>query len=380
MTKAKDRKRRPRAAGRIRVLASGRYQARFTGPDGILRPAAVTFETKEAAEQWLGMQQDRVRRGTWEPDAGSPTSTPSRFGPYAERWLKNRDLKPRTKAHYRQLLDRLILPRFKGDRLTDIKPADVRRWHETLGTETPTRNAHAYGLLRVVMMSAYAEDIIPANPCRVRGAGSARTVHHARPASVAEIAAITKAMPERLQAMTLLAAWCGLRFGELIELRRGDIDADSATVRVERAAARADGVVIVGTPKSAAGIRTVTLPPHVAAAVMLHMDSLTGAGKDALLFPGPSGRHLDVSALHTCFRRACATAGRDDLRFHDLRHTGATLAASTGATLAALQSRLGHSTVDAAMRYQHAASDADQLIAEGLGRLADATAPRLRAV
>ena len=65
-------------------------------------------------------------------------------------------------------------------------------------------------------------------------------------------------------------------------------------------------------------------------------------------------------------------AGRPDLRFHDLRHTGAVLAAQTGATLAELMGRLGHSTSSAAMRYQHAAADRDKAIAEALSRLAEA--------
>lgn len=63
-------------------------------------------------------------------------------------------------------------------------------------------------------------------------------------------------------------------------------------------------------------------------------------------------------------------AGRPELRFHDLRHTGAVLAASTGAILAELMARLGHSTPAAAMRYQHAAQDRDLAIAQALSRLA----------
>lgn len=73
-------------------------------------------------------------------------------------------------------------------------------------------------------------------------------------------------------------------------------------------------------------------------------------------------------------------AGRPDLRFHDLRHTGATLAAATGATLAELMTRLGHSTPAAALRYQHAAADCDRAIAEALSGFADGSVVPLRAV
>jgi integrase len=80
---------------------------------------------------------------------------------------------------------------------------------------------------------------------------------------------------------------------------------------------------------------------------------------------------MSPSALYAVFYPARERAGRPDLRFHDLRHTGAVLAAATGATLAELMARLGHSTVSAAMRYQHAAADRDKAIAEALSRLAE---------
>ena len=79
------------------------------------------------------------------------------------------------------------------------------------------------------------------------------------------------------------------------------------------------------------------------------------------------------SSLYAVYHPAREAAGRPDLRFHDLRHTGAVLAAATGATLAELMARLGHSTVAAAMRYQHAAADRDKAIAEALSKLATVT-------
>jgi integrase len=82
---------------------------------------------------------------------------------------------------------------------------------------------------------------------------------------------------------------------------------------------------------------------------------------------------MALSTLYKVYRPARATAGRPDLRFHDLRHTGAVLAAATGATLAELMARLGHSTAGAALRYQHAAEDRDKAIAEALSKLAGGT-------
>lgn len=178
-------------------------------------------------------------------------------------------------------------------------------------------------------------------------------------------------MPERYQLMVLLAAWCGLGFGEITELRRKDIDLTNGVVKIRRAVVRVEGEFIVGTPKSDAGTRDVNIPPHLLPAVKAHLTSNITGGRDGLLFPaaGDPTQHLAPATLYRVFDKARETAGRPDLRFHDLRHTGAVLAASTGATLAELMARLGHSTAGAAMRYQHAAQDRDRVIADALSAL-----------
>jgi integrase len=241
-----------------------------------------------------------------------------------------------------------------------------------MGTKTPTLRAHAYGLLRTVMASALSDGKITANPCVIRGAGSSRRVHKIRPASLDEIAAITAAMPEQYQAMVLLASWCALRFGELTELRRRDLhlDDDHGVVRVERAVVRVGGQFEPTTPKSDAGVRDVAIPPHLLPVLQAHLDDYVPDDPDALLFPAAHGGHLAPGTLYRRFYTARAAAGRDELRWHDLRHSGAVLAAATGATLAELMARLGHSTPAAAMRYQHAAQGRDRQIAELLSTLA----------
>jgi integrase len=110
-----------------------------------------------------------------------------------------------------------------------------------------------------------------------------------------------------------------------------------------------------------------------------HLAAHVGRGRDALLFPAPSGGQMrSNSQMHKAFQDARAVAGRPDLRFHDLRHTGATLAAATGATLAELMHRLGHSTPQAALIYQHATRDRDAAIAAALSEFASAKVVELR--
>ncbi|MCE0487294.1 tyrosine-type recombinase/integrase [Ornithinimicrobium sp. EGI L100131] len=139
-----------------------------------------------------------------------------------------------------------------------------------------------------------------------------------------------------------------------------------------RAVSWVRGQPVVGTPKSAAGTREVSVPPHIVPALQQHLETHVRPGADALLFPSVRDRqrHLQPTVLHTAWCKARAAARREDLRIHDLRHTGATMVAMTGATLAELQARLGHSTVAAALRYQHAAQGRDAEIAAKLSDLA----------
>jgi integrase len=231
-------------------------------------------------------------------------------------------------------------------------------------------------LLASIMRSAVADEIIDRNPANIRGAGSVERATETTPATLAELDTIIDNMPARLRVMVTLAAWAALRFGELAALRRCDVDVEHGKVHVRRGVVRVPGEgPRIGEPKSRAGRRVVSIPPHVLPDVERHLAEHVEPGPDALLFPGELGGLLAPSSLYEHYYPARQAAGRPDLRFHDLRHTGATLAAATGATLANLMARLGHSTPSAALRYQHASSEADDLIAQGLSDLAGKVVP-----
>ena len=356
--------------GSLRRLPSGRIQARYTGPDGLTHQAPVTFDAKGDAEAWLSTIRADIVRGLWQPQAGAKPMT---FEDYAGAWLADRTLKPRTRAHYASLLDKQINPTFGAFTLKAISPDVVRRWHAELGTTRPTLRAHAYGLLRSILGAAVQDQLIVVNPAHIRGAGTSRRVHKIKPATLAELEAIVGAThPAKYRLMVLLASWCALRFGELAELRRGDIDVKNGIVHIRRAVVRANGKTIVATPKSDAGTRDVAIPPHLLPLVKDHLQTSITGGKNGLLFPAADGEsHLATSTLYKSFYRAREAAARPDLRFHDLRHTGAVLAASTGASLAELMGRLGHSSPGMALRYQHAAEGRDMAIARALSQLAE---------
>ena len=183
--------------------------------------------------------------------------------------------------------------------------------------------------------------------------------------------------------MVHLATWCALRFGELTELRRHDVvlarptpdaDAIEGLLHVRRAVTwvkddENKAKAIVGTPKSDAGVRDVAIPPHLIPMLEAHLAEFAQPDAKGLLFPNTDGNHMHHGSLYKVYRPARKAAGREDLRWHDLRHTGATMAAQAGATTRELMTRLGHTTAGVAMRYQHAAADRDAEIARRLSRM-----------
>lgn len=354
--------------GSVRALPSGRFQARYTGPDGLVHTAPVTFDTKGDAQTWLSTIRADIVRDAWNPNATTRRKALT-FGTYAEKWLIGRRIEARTRAHYRSLLDAYILPTFTAVPVRHITPELVRDWYAGTAVDRPTTRSHSYGLLCTILGQAERDDLITKNPCHIRGAGNTKRVKKIEPATLPQLEAIVAAMPERYRLMALLASWCALRFGELAELRRSDVDTKSGVVHVRRGVVRAAGETIVKRPKSDAGVRDVAIPPHLMPTVREHLLRHAEKGKDGLLFPARGGGHLAPSSLYRVFYRARKAAGRPDLRWHDLRHSGAVLAAQTGATLAELMGRLGHSTPGAALRYQHAAKDRDMEIAKALSAL-----------
>jgi integrase len=367
-----------RGFGYIRKLPSGRQQASYIGPDLVRHAAPTTFEDKDAAVVWLKAERMLLASDEWQPPSMRRAAVNrDSFAAYGRAWVENRrtrngPIKPRTKAHYLSLLDNVLVPAFGQITVRNLAPEAVDVWHAALDTKTPTLNAHAYALLRSICKTAVEKKILAANPCMIRGAGNVRRARQIEPATLAELETIVTTVPQRYRLMVLLAAWCAMRFGELTELRRSDLDLKNGTIKIRRAVVWVDGAAVVGQPKSDAGVRDVAIPPHLMPAVREHLKAMAMTGRDALLFPaaGDPRTHMRPATLTKVYYRARKAAGRDDLSFHGLRHTGATLAAQTGATLAELMHRLGHSTASAALVYQHSAKGRDAQIAEALSTLA----------
>jgi len=378
-----------REFGYIRKLPSGRYQASFIGPDMQRYNGPVTFEAKDLAIVWLHNEKKRIDEAAADDvpwlspaarveEARRQLMPKETFGDYATRWIderrnsKGEPLRLLTQKDYRHILAAYLMPAFGKRPIDAIARADVRAWHASLAKSSTLRSrTKAYGLLRAIMNSAVDDDLIPASPVHIRGAGAAATKRPVEPATPAEIDVMAANMPPRLRAAVYVAAWCALRYGELAELRRKDIDVTNRQIKVRRAVTFPPGGPVVGPPKSEAGYRDVSIPPHIWPIIEEHLEKWVRPGQNTLLFPGEARGNMWHSVMGSYFARARKAAGREDLKWHDLRHTGATMAAQVGATTAELQARLGHSTSVAAQLYQHAAKDRDRQIAERLSRLVE---------
>lgn len=359
---------RKRRFGRVRKLPSGRYQARYHGPDGQDRPAPHTFATKTDADVWLSEKEAEIRRGDWlDPDAAMIP-----LAEYGAAWIVERpNLRPRTVALYQGVFRLHIEPQLGALGLAEITPGRVRSWRrerleDGVGASTV---AKAYRLLKTIMATAVEDGLIRRNPCQIKGAGKETSMER-KTATLAEVYAVADAIQPRYKGLVLLAAFGTLRWGELVGLHQADIDLDNRTVTVRRAVQEVEGKVIVSTPKTAAGRRTVAIPASIVPDLRWHLRVFAEPGPDGRVFAGPKGATPRRTNFQKHWRRAITKAGVPWLHVHDLRHTGATLAATTGASLRELMERLGHASPRAALIYQHATKDRDRAIADALDALA----------
>ncbi|MGW0577934.1 tyrosine-type recombinase/integrase [Streptomyces sp. NPDC002920] len=330
----------------------------------------LTEEEKDAFKNQIALAQIEadITRGQWsDPFAGAVN-----FADYATAWLRDRKLVDRTRERSESVMRLHVLPTFGAGTIADVTTARVRSWRgKLLGADVgePTV-VKAYQLLRAPMNTAVDDELIRRNPCRIKGAD--RYDVPERPVlTVAEVFAVADAIAPRYRLLVLLAAFTTLRFGELAALRRRDIDLEGLTVSVRRSQAELqDGRLFDKAPKSAAGVRAISFPAELLDDVTHHLEQFAAPGRDGHVFVGPRGGQLRRSNFRDDWMAAREAAGvSSELHFHDLRHTGNTLASTAGASTRELMTRMGHSSSRAALIYQHMTSDRDRAIADRLGAM-----------
>lgn len=347
--------------GSVRKLPSGRFQARYKGPDGRERTAPDTFKNKTDAGRWLTKLEDSILAGEWIDPAIQQAAT------VESAWLRHMNVRGKpladsTRKDYEGYLNRWIRSHPLGSmKLADVRPATINDWLADWRKDHPTNQQipKTYRVLHAAFEKAVSEGVIRDNPCKAKGAGAEH--HPERPLPPAEAPwRIADAMRPKYRALVLMGAFSALRWGELARLRRGDV-LDAGTR------------VLVRKSKSAAGEgRIVTLPSFLVNELRRHMLAHVAADPDALVFTSPRGYALNHSNFSSDeWRPTLDKLGYPDMKFHDLRHFAGTTAAQAGATVKEVMKMLGHSTPRAAMIYQHAAEDRANVIAEGMDALAE---------
>jgi integrase len=368
-----------RQSGRQKIK---RWHASYIGPDKARHKADHTFGTKMDAEGWLAAERRLIDLKVWTPPAqraAAKNAAGITLAEYAPAWIEQRTvagqpLKPRTKSQYTKLYEEHIKPTSLAKiPMRSITTEAVRAWHAATLVDKPSYRSLAYVLVHAVLSTAVSDGHLPANPAQIRGAGTTSAKKQAVILDVTEVGELADTIDERFKALILISAWCGLRWGEVSELRRNDFSADCALISVERGVGHRDGKCIIDTPKSNKG-RTVVTPPHIRPAIKHHLATYVAKDREALAFPPDRSCHLSPTNFRGYYTRALTEIGRDGKKkprptIHDLRHFAGTQTARVG-NLVETMGRLGHSTVKASLIYQGIVSGRDAEIADALSALA----------
>jgi integrase len=354
--------------GSIRRRESGRWQIRYRTRDGVRVAWPETYARRADAVRVLAeLERQSQVAGNWLDVAGSKVL----FAAYADEWINQHPrLGPRTADVYRSLIRRHLAPTLGQVPLGQLDTATVREWRAGLleAGVSSTMIAKSYRLLRAILNTAVTEDeLIIVNPCRIKGAGEEWAIE--RPVlTLDQLYALVDLMPDRWKAFLLLKTFASLRWGEITALTRNDLDLERCTVRIRRQFLTMPGGLQLRPPKSRAGIRMVSFPAAILPELQHHLDTYSLDGPGGLVFVNEHGQPWHRGNFNPAvrWREAREQIGVPNLHLHDLRHTGNTLAAQSGASLRDLMTRMGHDSPAAALIYQHSSRVADEAIAAAL--------------
>jgi integrase len=352
-------------------LPDGRQVQKKLGPAWTERGRPPTgYFTKRLAEAWLRSVMDEARRGTLP----GMVRTGATFADAAAEWLRyvehDRRRKPSTVAGYQALVRSQLLPEFGEVPVESVTPAAIETWLAADRGHAASTRIKALVLMHGIFQRARRVWGLAVNPVADVEKPPLSRSGDIEVFSPEEVWALVRAAAsEQDGAIFLIAAFTGLRMGELLALRWRDVDFAGRTIRV-RASYYARQLT---TPKSGT-VRAVPMAPDVASALAQLGAREDWIGGDDLVFAGEAGGHLDGSALRRRYKAALTAAGLRPLRFHDLRHTFGTRMIAK-ADIRRVQEWMGHSDIQTTMRYLHYAprSEDAALVAEAF-RL-DAPAP-----
>ncbi len=328
-------------------LPSGRWEVRYRDPNG--RPRRQRFDKKGEAKDHLAKVRTQGNEGSYiAPERGRLT-----FSAWCDEWWATKvDLRARTLARYERDLRLHIRPHFDRRPLAKITKTEVQAWVAEMRASGVPDSAvrRRFSVFRSVMTGAVEDERLVKSPCAGVRLPEVRRgdIEVLSPEEVAELAAT---MPEWCRSWVLVAAWSGLRWSEMVGLRRRDVD------MLRRRFVVSQQVVEVGStfrgfdpPKTHAGRRQVPIWAPIYPILEEQLAKRAQPGKDGLVFVNTRGNtpHLSSFTSQT-WKKARERIGRPDLRWHDLRHTYVAIRIAAGAHPKEIQEECGHSSYKTTM-------------------------------
>lgn len=360
---------RPKS-GSVRKRGERSFQARWINRKGE-RESLGGFPTYEDALAYAQAAYTDQRRG----EDLDRTRARRTFAHYADEWLAMSAYRPKTEEGYRAILRKHLRPAFGDVAVADLDHPAVARLLTDLSRRgyAPNTVKCIYSVARSVFGTARLAGAIRTNPCDDQRLPSVEPAD-TRALTAEQVAVLTDAMPEPYAVPVLFAAYTGLRAGALWGLRVESVDLLRRTVRVKETVSDLGGdtELVRGPPKSKASRRTISIPSFLAEEVGAHLGRRYSSSPpaDAPVFPDEYGNTVRHSRFSGRVWRPTLDALPEEfagLRFHDLRHTCASLLINEGADALAVARRLGHSNVSLTLNtYAHLFDSRDAALSDAL--------------
>lgn len=364
-----------------------KWRARMPDPLNRHRQLERRFALKGEAEDWLTNQQHSAKTGTYI----DPTHAQRTLGDVVAEWRGTwTDLEPKTKAGYESILNKHVLPAFGKAPIANITPDAVQRLVNAIAEgHAPNTTRRVYTVLRSTLALAVTRRYIATNAATgVRLPKKAPRNPDRLYLDASQVATLAHAMPANYRVATYVAAYCGLRAGELWALRRKDVDLLHQQLHVRQAlkdinsssshlAASEKGLLF--GPTKTHQERKLSLPSPIATMLAEHLATLPSPAEQ-LLFTTPGGQSVRHGNFYSrVFRptvKAALPSHLHALRWHDLRHTCAALSLQVSPNLAMVQARLGHDDIRTTINtYGHLLPSVEAALAEGLTATFNEVAP-----
>jgi len=348
------RRRRDRGDGAVFQRGDGRWVARLRDPAG--RPRYLYAKDRAQAKQRLAEAQAIVHVGQPLPDQRLT------FGRYLLAWVAGlgAGVKPRTVAYYETYVRRHLLPSDLAPKpLARLEPSDLRRLYTAKLSSglSSTSVHHIHAVIHVALQRAVDDGVLGRNVAALVGRSNRPKVRHIEMNTIAEgdqpRRFLEAAKGERLEALLILALTTGMRRGELLALRWKDVNLDRSVLAVTGSLqGQSRSTLSIATPKSGKS-RSVALGTVAVTALRERRKSqaqeqllVGGEWRDlGLVFATEFGDFLSPTTLRLALRRTLTRANLPTIRFHDLRHSAATIMLSRDVHPKMASEMLGHSTI-----------------------------------